>query len=384
MPATSTPTASGPTDELPEELPPLDGEDDEEAGDSAGTADDLDDLPAGDHDPFDDSTGEADPVGAEWLDPLGGDGEEGDAEPDKDLEVGEEAVQLFASEEGWIEPGATDLPDTPDEDPDLVEAESMEGDAGEEGPLDADEAVREEDLPALDADDGGEGEDAHFFDSLAAEDTLFPWAADRWEPTPVVTHTHLGHVHSVVPAPRGAVALTTRLVRIEVDGAVAPLSASGLPSFGPPEGCALASHAGALFFLTEAGVYRSDDGGETFAITDEAPGDEAALSMAAVRGALTLPRGFELAAATHDGADLLAVVRALAFGRLYVIRVAEPAKRASPRPAPAAEIVAEMAEPEFEGDGEGDLTAAWDRERGLLWLGGPFGLLAFQPRRQAT
>ncbi len=367
------------TDELPEELPPLDGgEDAEQEGLGDDAAIELDPLPEDDANGLDDATGENDPVGSEWLDPVAVDAGTDDAEPVDSLDVGEEAT-VFGNE-GWLEAGAADAQEAPDEDPDMVEVDPMGADAGEEGPLDADEAIREEDLPALDADDGGEGDDAHFFDSLSADEPPLPWSSERWQPTPVVSHTDIGRIVAVAPAPLGAICLGDRLLRAEVDGAVVPLPAVGLPPFA---GRALATGPGkgkssALFVLTDEGIYRSDDGGESFAVTDEAPGDDAARSLAAAAGALTLPRGFELAAASHDGPEILAIVRAIAVGRLYVVRIARPRPGASPTAPAVAEVVAELAEPDSEGDSD-RLTASWDAEHGLLWLGGSFGLLALQP-----
>lgn len=370
-------------DELVEELPPLplDGDGDDGAEDDETFAEELDSLPD-DGDLMDDATGEGDPVSAEWLEGLpaavpmaAGKATMSaleDAESEDGLDVGDETFDV--GEGGWLEPGATDMPDVPDEDPELDEGAPMGADAGEEGPLEEGEALDENALPELDADDGGEGEDAHFFDALAAEEAPLPWSAHRWDPIPVVSHFDVGHVISVAPASRGAVCLGKRLFRAELDGAVVNLEAAGLPDHAR----AIASAGDALFATTDRGVYRSDDGGASFAATDKAPGDLDAATLARVDRALALPRGFELAAAAERDDSALAVVRALSQGRLYVVEVFQ---RAGASPA----IVAELAEPELEetdmtgGPTADRLTASWDAARSLFWIGGPFGVIALQP-----
>jgi hypothetical protein len=368
---------------LVEELPPLDGVDglDEGEEDADGFGDDLDVLPDGGTDLLDDATGEGDPVTAEWLEGLPAPAQAAasaldDAEADDTLDVGDEAFDV--GEGDWLEAGATDMPDVPDEDPELEEGEPIGADAGEEGPLEEGEGLDEGDLPSLDADDGGEGEDEHFFDALSSEEAPLPWSAHRWDPTPVIANFDVGRVVSLVTTAGGAVALGERLFRVARDGGIVKLAADGLPH----QPRAIAASAGALFAMTDRGVYRSDDGGESFAATDQAPDDAGAGEHARVVRALALPRGFELAAiadrAGHDG-PTVAIVRALSQGRLYVVEVGEgPSPRASA-------IVAELAEPELEetdmsqGAPLDRLAAAWDGSGALLWIGGPFGVLALQP-----
>lgn len=376
-----------PEDELDEELPPLDDEGDglDETDDGAPSDldDELDVLPEGDGNLLDDSTGEGDPLTAEYLDvlstePSGSD----DAEPNDVLDVGDDIPDLGELGGGWLEAGATDLPEVPEEDPELEEGESMSADGGEEGPLEEGEGVNEEDLPSLDADDGGEGEDAHFFDALTSDEPPLPWSTQRWDPTPVVQHLDVGAVVGLAPASRGAVCMgEQRLFRVELDGVVVPLAAEGLPE-GPRLRSAdlprtIFSDKGAIFVVGNQGVYRSDDGGASFAATDVSPDlEESALTRA--ERTLALPRGFVLAAADtreRDGATLV-VVRALSQGRLFVIEIA-------PSASPPAAIVAELSEPEVEdtdtvGPAFDGLCAAWDEARGLFWIGGPFGVLALQ------
>lgn len=385
-----------PDDELLDELPVLDGDDDEsDSGLGGDDAEDFDVLPgdAGD-DPFDDATGEAEPIaadGSEWLDPVAAHGPAGTSTAADDesegLDIGDADVADLTDlgKGGWLEAGATDTPEVPDEDPEFSEGESFlaAADAGEEGPMEEGEGLREEDLPSLDADDGGEGEDAHFYDSIAAEDAPLAWSPEPWDPTPVVAHFDIGHVASLSPASRGAVCLGDRLVRVEIDGAVVTLAANGLPESTE----SVSAEGDVIVVTTAAGVYRSDDGGATFAPTDRAPRepthDESEL-VASFESALALPRGFAIAAATeHDGIGL-AVIRGVAQGRIYIAE----------RRAGEFLLVADLAEPDSDDvdvaasfdrpDRSESLSdrwvAAWDRARGLLWVGGSFGVFALQPR----
>lgn len=163
-------------DEL--DLPPLDGalQEDEVVG-VAEDDEDIDDRPMADA--FDDATGEGDPVeiavdGAEagWL--L-------EADDDATLDVG--TFELLAEDEqgGAREDDEGDArPATWDDTSGLTEEASFV-DAGEEGPLDDDEELREEDLPALDADDDHEPEEPAAFDAaLLAETEELRWDDRAW------------------------------------------------------------------------------------------------------------------------------------------------------------------------------------------------------------
>jgi hypothetical protein len=153
-------------DEL--DLPPLDGagEDGEEAHEEIEVHDD-----GGDH--FDDAT--ADHVTVDEI-------------PDA-----AESGWLVGSEESAVDVGTFDLSlgggdsalllDSDEQDGRMADDDiggdenEVIGDAGEEGPLAEDEELREEDLPALDADEAGDVDDAELFDraALGLEDEL------RWE-----------------------------------------------------------------------------------------------------------------------------------------------------------------------------------------------------------
>jgi hypothetical protein len=175
-------------DEL-DDLPPLDGE----SGDSRPERDEMDDDDAGvgaeetgvSENALDDSTGDDESPDTRdlslndqetsWLD---------EAAETPDLDLGD--MPLFAVRDEGENGAALDEPDErigDDEDVGLVEGPPRVGlDSGDEGPIDEDEELRDADLPALDADDEGEPEDAGFVDDrFATNDPLgLPWAAIPW------------------------------------------------------------------------------------------------------------------------------------------------------------------------------------------------------------
>jgi hypothetical protein len=173
-------------DEL--DLPPLDGAlgGDEPDGTGESLADELD-GPEHHHelgDAFDDATSEGDPFeeivveGAEagWL--L--DAEEGG----KPLDVEAFDVSL-SDEEALLEP---DEPEARVPDEDLGDGEeTVHSDGGEEGPLADDEELREEDLPALDADDDGDVADELLFErgTLETGEELH-WDDRAWARAPLL------------------------------------------------------------------------------------------------------------------------------------------------------------------------------------------------------
>jgi len=205
------------------ELPPMDGEDD----DTEAPAPDLEDSevdPESD-DPFDDKTGEDDAVegpevtGSEggWLD---------DAEEAEGLDVGAddlltEQTQLL---EGNEEPGVGD------EDYGLGDDErTTDTDAGEEGPADADEELREQDLPRLDADEGGSPDDEDFIDEgFGAEEGApgVPWGSPRWEPAGAPLA--IGAMRAVACVSRGALVGGASLCLLDLEGGCEKLAATGL------------------------------------------------------------------------------------------------------------------------------------------------------------
>lgn len=162
------PLPAPPDDESLDELPPMDGGDDDVGEPPAEDLDD--DSGEGDADPFDDATGEADSldemtvegalgtaagrglaretgqeIGAQengWLD---------DAAEADDLEIGAHDLEIGESDDLRSD---VDEPGVGEEDFGLGDGESKADiDGGEEGPDAADEELRVEDLPQLDADE---------------------------------------------------------------------------------------------------------------------------------------------------------------------------------------------------------------------------------------
>ena len=152
------------TEDLDDELdlPPADGLG-EEAEDAEIGYDELD-APEDDGDALDDATGEdaplddvvsqitGDPIEVSWL--------EG-SEDAAGLDVGSLDI-VISAEEKLLEPEEPEVR-LPDEDFSDGE-QALHGDSGEEGPLAEDEELREEDLPALDADEAGDVDDAELYD----------------------------------------------------------------------------------------------------------------------------------------------------------------------------------------------------------------------------
>lgn len=170
-----------PNDDLDLALPALDGEGDtdhEPAHDALDVADD-------DGDAFDDSTGEDTPFDAISVEGA----EEGwllDAENANSLDLG--PFDVLIQPEGKVL--GDDEPEAQGGLLDLIPDEVMfVADAGEEGPLADDDELREEDLPALDADEDGEVSDEELFDrNILASDDDLRWDDRAWAravPVPV-------------------------------------------------------------------------------------------------------------------------------------------------------------------------------------------------------
>lgn len=170
-------------DEL--DLPPLDGTvggadvDGENEGVSEAE-DDLDDLDDGD--PMDDTTGED-----QALEELVVEGAEGgwliDADDAKALDIGPFDISL--SDEGTLLDEDDESEGRHGVDEDLGnDDEVTHTDGGEEGPLDDDEELREEDLPELDADEDGDVDDAALFEGASIGlglDEELRWDDRAWE-----------------------------------------------------------------------------------------------------------------------------------------------------------------------------------------------------------
>lgn len=165
-------------DDFDLDLPALDGGE-EDALEELG----LDALDVGEEqdgaDMFDDATGEDAP-----FDELTVEGAEGgwllDAEQDEALDIGPFDVVL-APEGSVLDADVAEVDLGADLD-DLVSTdESFVADGGEEGPLAADEELREEDLPALDADEEGDVPDEDLFDrALLVTDDDLRWDDRAW------------------------------------------------------------------------------------------------------------------------------------------------------------------------------------------------------------
>lgn len=159
------------------DLPALDGEEDPAAA-SGDFGDDIPEARDDGGDPLDDATFGAAAGDEElstgtteggWLD---------DADAAQALDIG--AIDLSLTPEEKILDDAE--PDHSATMEDLIRTdEEFVSDAGEEGPLGADEELREEDLPALDADEEGEMSDDALFDrAVIGGDEELRWADRAW------------------------------------------------------------------------------------------------------------------------------------------------------------------------------------------------------------
>jgi hypothetical protein len=219
-------------DEL-DELPPLDGE----TGDSVELDDEIDPLgqEVGDA-ALDDTTAEDEPPDTRDLlldeDETSWLGEPPDA---PDLDLGEVALVQLQDDGFQLEDG--DDSAVADEDVGLAETVLRPGlDTGDEGPLDADEELRDEDLPALDADDEGELADSGFVDArFAADEPLgLPWASVPW--TRVGAPLEVFGATAIACGARGALVCgrldstggPAQLVHVDLEGARQTVGSEGL------------------------------------------------------------------------------------------------------------------------------------------------------------
>jgi hypothetical protein len=246
-----------PEDEL-ESLPPLDG--DTEETDETGL--ELDDVQDSEGDSLDDSTSEDAPVDAAELDLKEGEAtwlnEAGDS---ADLDLGEAPLDV---QEGDDRIDADDeagpaLEDVAFDDP----TQQVTLDTGDEGPVDPDDELRDEELPSLDADDEGEGEDASFWEGrLGADEPIgFAWASRPWArvgaPLPLV------HARALACGSRGAlVAARTELgrseiVRVDLEGSMDALS---LPGVDAARVARFSAEGGALAVVLDGGGLLVTDG----------------------------------------------------------------------------------------------------------------------------
>jgi hypothetical protein len=247
------------------ELPPLDGEAEDEQPGSAPVEEEPGSTT--DEGGLDDSTGEDSPLDARDVELDESDEGWINEEPDAgDLDLGPgEALDDGADGSFLDDPGE---PGVAGEDFGLTEGpDAAVLDAGDEGPLDPDEEVREEDLPQLDA-DGEEDFEADPLPDLRlmTEEPLgLPWADRPWP-----------RVGAPVPlASASAVACTTRwaviagrndagsfeLLRVDLEGASQTLPAQGLVA---GEVRALSVGEEVIAAVTEDRLFVSTDEGARF------------------------------------------------------------------------------------------------------------------------
>ena len=273
-------------DEL-DELPPIDGD----GADDPETMADLEEVggpepnDAGAASPLDDSTGEDDPLDAAALDGLdavendeaGAGGWLDEAVDSPDLDLGETSL-LDAGEEG-VSLEDPEEPVAADDDFGVGEgAERTSLDLAEEGPVNADEELRDEDLPALDADDtpeeDGRAEDEGLLDErvIGDEPLGLPWAAYPWTrvgPQLGLANVGLpGGITALACAARGALVAgraasgAHELIRVDLEGSRQVLRAEGLNA---ARVAALAADSEAVVAVAEGGrLMLSQDGGARF------------------------------------------------------------------------------------------------------------------------
>jgi hypothetical protein len=166
-------------EELELDLPALDGEDDEHGERGADVTHDLPEARDDGGDPLDDAEFGGVDAGQEELATLGSEGGWlDDAEAAGALDIG--AIDVSLEPEGNVLDDAE--AETAGGLEDLIQTdEAYVADGGEEGPLAADEELREEDLPALDADEDGDMPDDALYDrSLLGGDDELRWADRAW------------------------------------------------------------------------------------------------------------------------------------------------------------------------------------------------------------
>ncbi len=161
----SSPRAPDDDERALEELPPIDGDLADAPASDPNFSDLVDDAEPGGEGALDDTTSEDEPLDASEL-PDPGDQEDGVLEESSDaadLDVGELTLAGFGAEQGL-----THEDDRPPEDATSPlddeaatladggrEGSDLRSDVGEEGPIGDEDAVSEDDLPDMDADEQG-------------------------------------------------------------------------------------------------------------------------------------------------------------------------------------------------------------------------------------
>ncbi len=323
-------------------LPPADG--DEDDNEALGDAEDADDVtvPGDAHDPYDDALADESAF-ADPIDVV----EEASALGDDETGVGDDAGDAVAARE---ETGLLG-----DDDPLGVEGEDFgleedprdgEKDSGEEGFEEAEEELRAEDLPDLDADEEGEAEDDLFFEDLPREGEGLPWDDRGWD-----------------VAFAGAIGNVTRL-RV---------------------------HAAVEAWLADGRMLRLRDATATFTTADDQepePHDDALVVKGRVRAMLREGTGVLRALGEGPLVPLAGTAEATGFdlrgndgevvaavpapeGRVLLILIsAEGDTR----------VVADVSATADAAGEDARVAAVAADARGKVWVGGPFGVLAFVPR----
>jgi hypothetical protein len=386
------------------ELPPLDG--DLRDAPQAET-DAEDEVPPEGEASLDDATGEDDPTDGEeidldetdsgWLD------EPADA---PGLELGESATLDLGAEVPAADDDAEETA-VPQEDLGFgTSPERLGLDAGDEGPVDPDEELRDEDLPALDADEAGDVDEALLMDASFATDEAhgLPWAAGPWErvgaPLPLV------RAYAVACAGRGAIVVgraeggAVELWRVDLEGASQALPGRGLAvaSLRGLEGGGLK-----VFARLESGErFVSTDGGVTFLALPAQPAAQRSAAPADARApVLRAERASHEAFAARGGGVIRrgaggdptlhawgGRVTALAFldddGRLLAATYSDADDTTALvhlDVAGAASVVARIGATRADPDSDGQVfSMAHDEARGVVWLAGGFGVATFAVR----
>ena len=279
------------------ELPPLDGEGD----DAEPPVEELDDLAPEEQNLLDDATGEADPVDEVDV-PAALEGGLDDADGAEDLDVGGDDLDDLGNV-GLLDDA--DEPGVGDEDFGLDPAgAALAGDAGEEGPEGADDELREEDLPRLDADDDGELEDDAFSEVWpgVTEDERPPWDDRAWERVAAAAiGAGVGMVRSVVPldgAEQAAVVGGASVLRVDAQGATPLAAALGEPAI---HGATIAGVAR----LSDGAVVAATGAGEVWLVDGLAARELSALRPLAAGPVVEVAaHGTRIWARTADGALL--------------------------------------------------------------------------------
>jgi len=415
---TPTPARNPREDDELDELPPLDDEAAPAAEAEVGEL--LEDEPAEDA-TLDDATGEDEIDDGDDIDVTETEGgwlaEAADA---PDLDLGDVAMTDFGGDvpaEDVEEPGVEGV------DFGLVEGQERgDLDAGDEGPVAADEELREEDLPDLDADEEGDLEDA----SLLAETGFatdepagLAWSTEPW--SRVGAPVALASATALACAGRGALVAgraeggEAELALVDLEGGSQALAAEGLDVAQVRAlevegstvvaivegGLACISHDGGARFepapddvvSPEGALVRMLGEGEGSDGDDEAPEARkpavlaqrgaccayAARSGGVVRRAADGPwkasrwdGAVTALAFVDDAGTLLAAAYSEADDTTALVRL-DPQGRASV----VARIGASRADPESDAR---VLAMAHDAAREVVWVAGGFGIAAFAVR----